>query len=447
MVHTLDVVVGSVLATVPFIAAHGRLPVDITLLKYTAEAVLDGNTTHLLDPSVISHEVLPAVSGLFANTIVFVYILVSMALWQAYRSLQAPLDIWRKPNEPRRSRDQKAAEFPPPFPNGWFHVCLSQNLAKGQVKELDLFGQKLVLFRGEDGVSSVLDGFCPHLGANLGVAGEVNKNCLKCCFHGWEFDKNGACTGIAGASVIPPGASLRKWPSEEKNGSIYVWHDAENREPTWRVDDIDDINSGKYYCSGKTWSHVNAHVQELPENGPDCAHFNVLHKAFVWKRIPWGVEHVWTGDWKPMEGVAHKSYIYLTQCLTIFGVRIPGTSVVAHINQIGPGIVMLHLTTPLGKLYTFEYVTPSKTTTQVVEHTMYCAPTVPRFMGKLFLWSLEAQFQRDTPIWETKKFLKKPIISKADGPIMAFRRWYAQFYSESSVSFADALAKESMMDW
>ena len=78
---------------------------------------------------------------------------------------------------------------------------------------------------------------------------------------------------------------------------------------------------------------------------------------------------------------------------------------------------------------------------------MFCAPTIPRFMGKIFLWSLESQFQRDAPIWETKKFLPRPQISKADGPILSFRRWYTQFYSPSSVSFSDALARESMMDW
>jgi cholesterol 7-dehydrogenase len=109
--------------------------------------------------------------------------------------------------------------------------------------------------------------------------------------------------------------------------------------------------------------------------------------------------------------------------------------------------VLLHLATPLGELYTFEYVTPSKTTTQVVEHVMFCAQTIPRFMGKIFLWAFEGQFQRDAPIWETKKYLPRPVISKADGPILAFRRWYSQFYSPSSVSFSDALARESMMDW
>jgi len=437
--HILDVVVFTTLTTTtvttPLLLA-GTLPLS------TPDVIVHSLVQLFLDsPVEVS---LTIVSSLYFFPILFSAVL----LWVLYVNLQAPLNITRTPTVPRKTRDQKAAEFPPPFPNGWFNVCLSQNLVKGQVKELDLFGQKLVLFRSKkSGEASVLDGYCPHLGANLGVCGTVVKDCLKCCFHGWEFDVKGQCVKVDGTDVIPPGSSLRKWPVEEKNGVIYVWHHADGEEPSWRVDPIPEIECGYFYCSGKTWCHVNAHVQELPENGPDRAHLNVLHKPFVWERIANVMTHLWTAEWKPHETLSWKSDIRLTQVFRLFGVTIPGTQVVAEINQIGPGMVLLHLSTPLGRLYAFEYVTPSKTTTQVVEHTMYCAPTIPRFMGKWFLWALEAQFQRDTPIWETKKFLKKPVVSKADGPIMAFRRWYSQFYSSGSVTFAEALARESMMDW
>lgn len=436
MVYLLDVLLGSALIYAPVHFSS----FDQTL---AAEA--------LANPAVVLAQAeryqAEALRAFALNPTFYVIALCAFAFWQVYANLQAPLDLKRTPNVPRKSRDQKAAEFPPPFPNGWFNVCLSQNLAKGQVKELDLFGQKLVLFRGLDGTASVLDGYCPHLGANLGVAGEVSKNCLKCCFHGWEFDKDGTCVKIEGTNVVPPGSLLKKWTSREMNGTIYVWHDAEGRAPTWEVDPIDQINSGKYYCSGKTWCHVNAHVQELPENGPDSAHLNVLHKDFVWAQFENSVNHQWSATWKPSETHPHKSAIVLHQHLTLFGYAIPGTHVIANINQIGPGIVLLDLMSPLGHFYTFEYVTPSKTTTQVVEHVMFCSQTIPRFVGKAFMWSFESQFQRDAPIWETKKYLPRPTISKADGPIQGFRRWYSQFYSTSSVSFADALARESMIDW
>ena len=57
--------------------------------------------------------------------------------------------------------------MPPSYPNGWFKICESTELKKGDIRNVQAFGQNLVLFRGKDGKCSVLDAYCPHLGANL----------------------------------------------------------------------------------------------------------------------------------------------------------------------------------------------------------------------------------------------------------------------------------------
>ena len=44
-----------------------------------------------------------------------------------------------------------------------------------------------VLYRGEDGKAVVLDGYCPHLGAHLGIGGVVRNNGIVCPFHGSVF--------------------------------------------------------------------------------------------------------------------------------------------------------------------------------------------------------------------------------------------------------------------
>lgn len=62
---------------------------------------------------------------------------------------------------------------------------------------MDIAGQNLVVYRGEDGIVYALDAYCLHMGANLGVGGEVvNNNCIQCPFHGWLYDgKTGHCVG------------------------------------------------------------------------------------------------------------------------------------------------------------------------------------------------------------------------------------------------------------
>ena len=54
----------------------------------------------------------------------------------------------------------------PAYPNGWFRVAYSADLAVGDLRALHYFGRDLVLFRGEDGRAHVLDAHCAHLGAH-----------------------------------------------------------------------------------------------------------------------------------------------------------------------------------------------------------------------------------------------------------------------------------------
>src|SRR5689334_11852890 len=91
----------------------------------------------------------------------------------------------------------------PTFTNGWFQVAWSCELAAGQVRNLKCFGAELVLFRGHGGVASVVDAYCPHLGAHVGIGGRVVGDCVECPFHGWQFDGGGACTSIPYANKIP----------------------------------------------------------------------------------------------------------------------------------------------------------------------------------------------------------------------------------------------------
>ena len=58
-------------------------------------------------------------------------------------------------------------EFPFPMPNGWFCISRSSEIKIGEVKALTFCEKDVVAFRTESGEVSVLDAFCPHLGACL----------------------------------------------------------------------------------------------------------------------------------------------------------------------------------------------------------------------------------------------------------------------------------------
>lgn len=50
------------------------------------------------------------------------------------------------------------------FARGWHCLGLAEKYRDGKPHTVDAFGQKLVVFTGEDGTTNVLDAYCPAHG-------------------------------------------------------------------------------------------------------------------------------------------------------------------------------------------------------------------------------------------------------------------------------------------
>ena len=157
---------------------------------------------------------------------------------------------------------RKSGEIPPVYPNGWYEVMRSEELLTGKVKAISMVGEQFAVFRGENGQVSITDAYCPHLGAHLGVGGQVKGNCIECPFHGWQFNgETGQCTKIPYALKVPTFAKVKVWPSIECNGLILLWYDAEGRDPTYFVPEYDEIKSGYWSYKGRIAHYIPCHIQ------------------------------------------------------------------------------------------------------------------------------------------------------------------------------------------
>ncbi len=184
-----------------------------------------------------------------------------------------------------------AIPFPHPMPFGWYGVALSEDIAAGQSHGIRYFGEDLVLFRGQNGTAHVLDAYCPHLGANLGVGirgtpgsgAEVRDNTLVCPFHGWRFNGDGECVEVPYAQNMPPRAAgkqcLKSWPAAEHNGVIWVWYHPEGVAPMWEVARFEPPDDPDWSRVAVRRWRLRTHVQEMAENGADTAHFLAVHKV------------------------------------------------------------------------------------------------------------------------------------------------------------------------
>ena len=163
-------------------------------------------------------------------------------------------------NQVRKRR--KIGDVPPVYPNGWFFVVFSAELPVKGVKYVQVLGEHLAVFRGEDGDVYILDAYCPHLGANIAVGGQVEGNCIRCPFHGWRFEgDSGACVDVPYSKCVPEFAKTKSWNTIEKNERVYIWYHAEGADPDWFPESIEEIENGTWQYCGQTLHHINCHIE------------------------------------------------------------------------------------------------------------------------------------------------------------------------------------------
>lgn len=178
---------------------------------------------------------------------------------------------------------RQSGKIPPVYPNGWYEVMRSEELAIGEVKAVSMIGEQFAVFRGENGQVSVTDAYCPHLGAHLGVGGQVKGNCIECPFHGWRFDgETGKCINIPYASKVPAFAKVKVWTSTECSGMVLVWYDAEGRDPSYMVQEYDEIKTGQWTCKGRITHYIPCHIQVC--NRTFAVDYTLLSKMVLFYR-------------------------------------------------------------------------------------------------------------------------------------------------------------------
>ena len=182
---------------------------------------------------------------------------------------------------PGRSSDYRirgGAELPERYARGWHVLGTKAMFEDGKPHELDIFGTRLVAFFGEDGKFTVLDGYCPHMGASLGQ-GTIMGNNVSCPFHGWQWGPDGRCAKIPFSSRIPPRAKIRSWPTMEASGQLFVYNDPEGNPPPPEVaiPSIAPYDAGE--CTPWNWETlvIPTNCRELIDNVSDNTHFYYVH--------------------------------------------------------------------------------------------------------------------------------------------------------------------------
>ncbi len=317
-----------------------------------------------------------------------------------------------------------------PYPTGWFMVGFSEDVAPKQVKPLRYFARDLVLFRTEAGQPVVADAHCPHLGAHLGYDSKVEGDTIVCPFHAWRYDMTGKCVEIPFTKAIPPQARIRVWPTVERSGIIFAWHDLDGREPSWQLPDYDETtrreNTGFHRLHD---DFGGAHPQDIFENAVDFAHFPGVHSTG--RAMSAGelqidgplflspIKMYSADETRPLSEATPMSY---AMAEVVGG----GLARVASSSPMMPGITNISWVgaTPVDE----------KLTHYRVSFFMLIAPDCPLSgeqidqIDQAMTPVNRAEQYSDGKIWPHKAYVHRPMLSAVDGPILKYREWYKQFH-------------------
>jgi phenylpropionate dioxygenase-like ring-hydroxylating dioxygenase large terminal subunit len=305
----------------------------------------------------------------------------------------------------------------PPYPNGWFAVCPSNELAPGEVKSVHYLGHDMVVFRGEGGQAYVVDPYCDHLGAHLGVGGTVVGDTIRCPFHSWCYaGDTGRCTSIPYTDKIPAKAAIGAWKVWENNGYVFVWHHAEDAAPTYEIDLAEEVGHPDYILWGtKDW-RLPTHPQEIMENGVDIQHFETLHG--------WKARSI---DWVP-EGHRYSLKIDVDTGVEDQAATAQNATDVDSFNS-GPSFTITRVQGSMTGI-AVNVLTPIDPEMLHIQHAYYRHKDTPTEIADAFFTGYVNDYELDVPIWSNKVYKPLPTIAENDGPYVRFRRWYAQFYSK-----------------
>ena len=168
---------------------------------------------------------------------------------------------------------------------------------------------------------------------------------------------------------------------------------------------------------------MRVHVQDLTENIIDRSHFSTVHDM-----TPPDEEHFDVRFSGPS--------MIVEQSLKVTAVSEVGFEVRTRTTTWGPGIVAVEVHQDPVEMLT--YITQTPVDDELTEIGIHFSmkrlpdPDATRSISELNDRITNQQFTQDVPIWENKVYRERPMLTKVDGPVVRYRRWFRQFYSEGA---------------
>ena len=166
----------------------------------------------------------------------------------------------------------------------WLPVAVAAQLDSRNPLPVQVFGEKLALFRDGTGKLGLIDDQCAHRGTSLSAgaahfktAGRIDARGVRCAYHGWLYDAAGQCLDQPGEPVqfkFSDKIKLRAYPVVERHGFIWAYLGKGEAPALVPVDAIAREDGVRINTIG-IWP---CNYFQVLENMVDPVHVSILHQ-------------------------------------------------------------------------------------------------------------------------------------------------------------------------
>ena len=160
----------------------------------------------------------------------------------------------------------------------YWYIAAESHEIKNKPVAVTAMGERMVLFRVENGTIAALEDRCSH--RNMALSdGKVSGACVTCPYHGWQFDAAGRCVQIPslGSAKRLPNHGVRAYPVSEHDGYVWVY-------PGESIPESGPFRFPNYATEGWTSfrmrTRFRASVEACLENFLDCPHTVYVHQSW-----------------------------------------------------------------------------------------------------------------------------------------------------------------------
>ncbi|WP_345817521.1 aromatic ring-hydroxylating dioxygenase subunit alpha (plasmid) [Paraburkholderia sp. PREW-6R] len=161
--------------------------------------------------------------------------------------------------------------------NAWYVAAWAADV-KHALMPLTILGERVALYRGEDGEAVALEDACPHRKLPLSM-GRLCGDHVECGYHGLTFDASGACVRAPATGRIPRGAKVRSYPLAERYGLLWIWMGDPQRADPRAIVEIDEWGDPSWGINRGDAMTVDCHYLYVTDNLLDPSHVAWVHQS------------------------------------------------------------------------------------------------------------------------------------------------------------------------